>query len=80
MASMLHKTARKHSLVVAVVGSAHLPGIKKHWQQPVSIEEIMKIPERKAVVLLSALKRMIPVGLVGAGVAFVSCILLSPKK
>ncbi|CAN1226277.1 Uncharacterized protein MJ1365 [Linum grandiflorum] len=39
MASMLHKAASEHSLVVAVVGRGHLPGIKKHWQQPVSVSD-----------------------------------------
>ncbi|CAN1226283.1 TraB domain-containing protein [Linum grandiflorum] len=78
MASMLHKAASEHSLVVAVVGRGHLPGIKKHWQQPVSIEELMKIPDRKPVV--SILKTITSIGVIAAGVAIVSGIFLSRKK
>ncbi|CAN1166568.1 TraB domain-containing protein [Linum perenne] len=78
MASMLHKTASEHSLVVAVVGRGHLEGIKKHWQQPVSMEELLKIPESKPVV--SVLKIMTSIGAVAAGVAIVSGIYLLRKK
>ncbi|CAN1328084.1 60S ribosomal protein L19-2 [Linum perenne] len=80
MASMLHKTASEHSLVVAVVGRGHLEGITKHWQQPVSMEELLKIPESKPVV--SVLKIMTSIGAVAAaaGVAIVSGIYLFRKK
>ena len=37
MCSKLLEVAKKSSCVVAVVGKGHLQGIKKHWEQPVSV-------------------------------------------
>ncbi|XP_068302576.1 uncharacterized protein [Pyrus communis] len=47
MSSKLLKIASKHRSVVAVVGKGHLQGIKKHWQQPVVLEDLMVIPSKK---------------------------------
>jgi len=43
MSSTLLKVARENSSVVAVVGEAHLQGIKKHWKQPVVVGEHLVI-------------------------------------
>ncbi|KAK7342141.1 hypothetical protein VNO80_25084 [Phaseolus coccineus] len=43
MSSTLLKVARENSSVVAVVGKAHLEGIKKHWKQPVVVGEHLVI-------------------------------------
>ncbi|KAK8493324.1 hypothetical protein V6N12_000537 [Hibiscus sabdariffa] len=47
MSSTLRSVARNHSLVVAVVGKGHLPGIQKYWKRPVSINELMTISPQK---------------------------------
>ncbi|KAK7272920.1 hypothetical protein RIF29_13962 [Crotalaria pallida] len=44
MSHNLLQVAKKSCCVVAVVGKAHLPGIKKHWKQPVSLEDLLTIP------------------------------------
>ncbi|CAN1226293.1 Uncharacterized protein MJ1365 [Linum grandiflorum] len=75
MASMLHKAASEHSLVVAVVGRGHLPGIKKHWQQPVSVSDVSILKT-----ITDILKTITSIGVIAAGVAIVSGIFLSRKK
>ncbi len=35
--------------IVAVVGAGHVPGIKKHWEEDISIEELEKIPPKSSV-------------------------------
>ncbi|KAM1059332.1 hypothetical protein ACFX2B_023875 [Malus domestica] len=47
MSSKLLKIASKHRSVVAVVRKGHLQGIKKHWQQPVVLEDLMVSPSKK---------------------------------
>lgn len=37
MSSSLLRVASDHNSVVAVVGKGHLPGIKKHWNQPIEV-------------------------------------------
>ncbi|XP_031381318.1 traB domain-containing protein-like isoform X2 [Punica granatum] len=44
MSCKLLKIASKHSSVVAVVGKAHMNGIKKHWKQPVNMIDLLVIP------------------------------------
>ncbi|WCJ37719.1 TraB family protein [Euphorbia peplus] len=66
MSSTLLKVAREHSSVVVVVGKGHLPGIKKHWKQPIEalqLEEILELPER-----VSAFKHYTSLGLLWAWV------------
>ncbi|CAI0550555.1 unnamed protein product [Linum tenue] len=75
MASMLHRYACEHSSVVAVVGRGHLQGIKKNWQQPVSMEDLLEIPTPKPKV--SALKVITSLGV---GAAIISGIYLARKK
>lgn len=36
-----------HHKLVAVVGAGHVPGILEHWDKPIDIREISKMPERK---------------------------------
>ncbi|KAK7272918.1 hypothetical protein RIF29_13960 [Crotalaria pallida] len=46
MSHNLLQVAKKSCCVVAVVGKAHLPGIKKHWKQPVSADTSVSGKER----------------------------------
>ncbi|CAN1220312.1 TraB domain-containing protein [Linum perenne] len=78
MSSMLHRYASEHSSVVAVVGRGHLRGIQKHWQQPVSMDDLMEIPNPKPAV--SALKIITSMTVAAAGVAIVTGVYLSRKK
>ena len=39
MSSKLLRVASEHSSVVAVVGRGHLAGIKKHWKQPLEVND-----------------------------------------
>ncbi|KAL4347200.1 hypothetical protein GQ457_17G023650 [Hibiscus cannabinus] len=50
MSCTLLGVAGEHSSVVAVVGGAHLPGIRKHWKQPVPINELLTIPPQKPTI------------------------------
>lgn len=45
MSYALLSVASERSSVVAVVGSSHIDGIKKNWKQPISIKDLMEIPE-----------------------------------
>lgn len=37
MSASLLKLARENSSVVAVVGKGHLQGIKRNWEQPITV-------------------------------------------
>lgn len=78
MSSTLLRVAREHSLVVAVVGKGHLQGIKKHWKQPVSVNDLLEIPSQKPVLLTG--KILTSIGVAVAGVAIISGLYLSSKK
>ncbi|KAI3736260.1 hypothetical protein L6452_15798 [Arctium lappa] len=78
MSSSLLKVAREHSSVVAVVGKGHLQGIKKYWQQPVEVKELLELPSTKPAISVS--KVLSTVGVAVAGVAIVSGIYLSTRK
>ncbi|CAD6271685.1 unnamed protein product [Miscanthus lutarioriparius] len=45
MSSMLLKSAREYSSVVAVVGKGHVSGIKKNWQQPIQVKCLLELPD-----------------------------------
>ncbi|KAF3610877.1 hypothetical protein DY000_02044445 [Brassica cretica] len=45
MSYALLSVASERSSVVAVVGSSHIDGIKKNWKQPISMKDLMEIPE-----------------------------------
>ncbi|XP_031254536.1 traB domain-containing protein [Pistacia vera] len=78
MSSSLLRVASEHNSVVAVVGRGHLQGIKKHWKQPVSTNDLMAIPTQKPV--LSAAKILTTIGVAGAGAAIISGVYLKFKK
>ncbi|KAL4348796.1 hypothetical protein GQ457_17G023630 [Hibiscus cannabinus] len=67
----LLRTARKHSSVVAVVGRGHLPGIRKYWKQPVSINELTTIPPQKPTLSTGEILAYLAIA-----IAFVSGIVL----
>ncbi|XP_057796642.1 uncharacterized protein LOC131012672 [Salvia miltiorrhiza] len=64
----LLEVAREHSSVVAVVGKAHLPGIRENWKQPVDMKQLLHVPIVKRI--------FTTVGGIGATVAIVSGIYL----
>ncbi|KDP25863.1 hypothetical protein JCGZ_22893 [Jatropha curcas] len=78
MSSKLLRVASEHTSVVAVVGKGHLQGIKKHWKQPVQMEELMEMPSQKPAV--SAVKVLTSLGVAVAGVAIISGLYLAWKK
>ncbi|KAK8569694.1 hypothetical protein V6N13_046741 [Hibiscus sabdariffa] len=77
MSSTLLRVARRHSLIVAVVGRGHLPGIRKYWKRHVSINELTMIPPQKPT--LSTGKILASPGIAIAGVAVVCGIYLATK-
>ncbi|WZZ83995.1 hypothetical protein YC2023_104567 [Brassica napus] len=78
MASSLLKVASEHNSVVAVVGRAHVNGIKKNWKQPVSIEDLMEIPGDGS---MFTVKRIVSlVGIAVAGTAIVTGIVLAGRR
>ncbi|CDP11805.1 unnamed protein product [Coffea canephora] len=78
MSSSLLKLASEHNSVVAVVGKGHLPGIKKHWRQPIEVAELLAMPTHKPAVSVG--KILTTIGVALAGVAIASGIYLSVKK
>ncbi|XP_022726132.1 traB domain-containing protein-like [Durio zibethinus] len=77
MSSTLLRIASEHSSVAAVVGKGHLQGIRKHWKQPVSINDLMTVPSKKPTVFTG--KILTSLG-IAAGVAIISGIYLATKK
>lgn len=65
MSSALLRVARERSLVVAVVGRGHLQGIKKHWKQPVPVNDLLEIPSQKLVLLTGKILTSIGVAVAG---------------
>uniref|UniRef100_A0A803MY64 TraB family protein n=1 Tax=Chenopodium quinoa TaxID=63459 RepID=A0A803MY64_CHEQI len=78
MSSTLLRIARENTSVVAVVGKGHLQGIKRNWEQPVEVSDLMEIPTSRP--FLSAVKVLTTVGVAVAGAAIVSGIYLASKK
>ncbi|KAL6135277.1 hypothetical protein ACLB2K_067505 [Fragaria x ananassa] len=78
MSSTLLRIAQEHNSVVAVVGKGHLQGIKKHWEQPVVVTDLMGIPSQKTG--FSTVKVVKSCGVVVAGAAIISGIYLASKK
>ncbi|XP_057780479.1 uncharacterized protein LOC130999024 isoform X3 [Salvia miltiorrhiza] len=66
--------ARKHKSVVAVVGKGHVPGIQKNWKQPVDVEQLLTIPNKKKTISVGKILSSI------MGVAIVYGIYLSIKN
>ncbi|KAL9691992.1 hypothetical protein QQ045_012421 [Rhodiola kirilowii] len=69
MSSRLLTYASDSSSVVAVVGKAHLGGIKKYWKQSIDLEKLMEIPSHKARITI---KRIISI--LAAGIAVVAIV------
>ncbi|PON68773.1 Pheromone shutdown [Parasponia andersonii] len=78
MSSTLLRIASEHSSVVAVVGKGHLQGIRKHWQQPVMVKDLMELPTQNAVVSGASILKSL--GVVAVGAAIISGIYLASKK
>ncbi|CAK7334159.1 unnamed protein product [Dovyalis caffra] len=78
MSSTLLRIAKEHTSVVAVVGKGHLQGIKKHWEQPIELKDLMELPSQKPAV--SARKALVSLGAAVAFVTIVSGFYLSRKK
>uniref|UniRef100_A0A803QJY6 TraB family protein n=1 Tax=Cannabis sativa TaxID=3483 RepID=A0A803QJY6_CANSA len=70
--------ARERSSVVAVVGKGHLQGIKKHWQQPVVLKDLMELPTKKETASGGRVLKTFGCAVVGA--AIISGIYLACKK
>lgn len=78
MSSTLLEVAGENNSVVAVVGKGHLQGIKKHWQQPVEMKDLLEIPSRQQTI--SAGRVVTSMAVAVAGIAIVSGIYLAVKK
>ncbi|KAJ4891467.1 TraB family protein [Raphanus sativus] len=70
MACMLSRVASEHGSVVAVVGRGHLQGIKKNWDQPINMKDLLEIPTNKSVLTLKNV--LIALAILVAGAAIVS--------
>ncbi|KAJ4867345.1 TraB family protein [Raphanus sativus] len=78
MASSLLRVASEHSSVVAVIGRGHINGIKKNWQQPITMKDLMEIPSDESVFTV---KRIISsVAIAVTGTAIVTGILLARRR
>lgn len=77
MSTTLLRVAKEHRSVVAVVGKGHLNGIKKNWQQPVKLKDLLEMPEQKRVPVV---KIFTSLGIAVAGVAIISGIYLACRK
>ncbi|KAM7274445.1 hypothetical protein ACFE04_016311 [Oxalis oulophora] len=78
MSSTLLRVACEHNSVVAVVGKGHLQGIKKHWKQPLMLNELMSVSSERP--RTSRTKVLTSMGFVVAGAAIISGIYLACKK
>ncbi|EFH39108.1 predicted protein [Arabidopsis lyrata subsp. lyrata] len=70
MAYLLLRLASEHSSVVAVVGRGHLQGIKKNWNQPINIKELLELPTNESIFTVKNILKYLVV--VVAGTAIVS--------
>ncbi|CAH8354404.1 unnamed protein product [Eruca vesicaria subsp. sativa] len=78
MASSLLRVASEHNSVVAVIGRGHINGIKKNWQQPITMKDLMEIPSDESVFTV---KRIISsVAIAVTGTAIVTGILLARRR
>ncbi|KAJ7948176.1 TraB domain-containing protein [Quillaja saponaria] len=78
MSSTLLRVASENSSVVAVVGKGHLEGIKKHWQKPIAVKDLMGIPSPRPT--FSGVRILTSVGVAVAGVGIISGLYLASKK
>ncbi|XP_033147675.1 traB domain-containing protein [Brassica rapa] len=75
---MLSRVACEHSSVVAVVGRGHLQGIKKNWDQPINMKDLLEIPKNKSVFTVKNVLKSLAVLVIGA--AIVSRIYLAGRS
>ncbi|KAJ6377851.1 hypothetical protein OIU78_028139 [Salix suchowensis] len=68
MSSILLRIAKEHTSVVAVIGKGHLQGIKKYWEQPIQLKDLLDLPPQKPP--FSALKVLAVAGM-AIGSAFI---------
>ncbi|KAG5396583.1 hypothetical protein IGI04_018397 [Brassica rapa subsp. trilocularis] len=78
MSCMLSRVACEHSSVVAVVGRGHLQGIKKNWDQPINMKDLLEIPKNKSVFTVKNVLKSLAVLVIGA--AIVSRIYLAGRS
>lgn len=78
MSSSLLRVSRENSSVVAVVGKGHMQGIKKYWEQPISVKDLMEIPTKKPGLQVRTV--LASLGVAVAGVAIISGLYVAIKK
>ncbi|CAH2059800.1 unnamed protein product [Thlaspi arvense] len=78
MSCMLLRVASEHSSVVAVVGRGHLQGIKKNWNQPINMKDLLEIPTNESFFTLKNILKSLTI--VVAGTAIVSRIYLASRS
>ncbi|KAL6530175.1 hypothetical protein OROHE_014528 [Orobanche hederae] len=52
MSAKLLEVAREHNTVVAVVETVHLPGIQKHWKEPVDMKQLHSVPMGRNAIMM----------------------------
>ncbi|CAH8380816.1 unnamed protein product [Eruca vesicaria subsp. sativa] len=78
MSCMLSRVASEHSSVVAVVGRGHLQGIKKNWDQPINMKDLLVIPTNNSVFTVRNVLKFLAI--LVAGSAIVSRIYLASRS
>ncbi|KAF8092580.1 hypothetical protein N665_0411s0039 [Sinapis alba] len=68
MACMLSRVASEHGSVVAVVGRGHLQGIKKNWDQPINMKDLLEIPTNKSVFTVKNVLKSLAILVAGAAI------------
>ncbi|XP_018487347.1 uncharacterized protein LOC108857824 [Raphanus sativus] len=78
MATALLDVASKYKSVVAVVGRAHVNGIKENWKKTASIEDLMEIPSDGSVFTVTRIVSSVAIAV--AGTAIVAGIVLARRR
>ncbi|XP_056847740.1 uncharacterized protein LOC108850593 [Raphanus sativus] len=75
MASSLLRVASEHSSVVAVIGRGHINGIKKNWQQPITMKDLMEIPSDESVFTVKRIISSVAIAVTGTAIVtgYTSC-------
>ncbi|KAF3547855.1 hypothetical protein DY000_02001708 [Brassica cretica] len=68
MACMLSRVASEHSSVVAVIGRGHLQGIKKNWNQPIKMKDLLEIPKNESKYTVKYILKSLTVAVVGIAI------------
>ncbi|GFZ18404.1 TraB family protein [Actinidia rufa] len=80
MSSALLRVASESGSVVAVVGKGHLQGIKKHWKQPVEVQDLMHVDLPSQNPAISSVKILTTLGVTVAGLVIISGLYVSTKR